>query len=209
MLAIWESVTDLRRIEFIALLVGMITPVLCGTILLTVRQRVKTLIDQSNQSQTFAHHESVQKLETLKQRLESDLVNTQKGLSALRRVTAPRQLTQADGDLLIEKLRGVKAAPVIVSAYSFEEESYDYAEQIAGALRQAGWDVTLNKASMNDFKGVSLGSVNLMRKPLSGLRELAEALATAHVDVHQREIAPDTIAGSLQDGSLLVVVGRK
>jgi hypothetical protein len=209
MLAFWESVTDLRRIEFIALLVGMITPVLCGTILLTVRQRVKTLIDQSNQSQTFAHHESVQKLETLKQHLESDLANTQRGLSALRRVTAPRQLTQADGDLLIEKLRGVKAAPVIVSAYSYEEESYDYAEQIAGALRQAGWNVTLNKASMNDFKGVSLGSVNLMRQPLVGLRELGDALAAAHVDVHQREIVPDTIAGSLQDGSLLVVVGRK
>jgi len=29
------------------------------------------------------------------------------------------------------------------------------------------------------------------------------------VDVRQREIAPDTIAGNLQDGSLLVVVGRK
>ena len=62
---------------------------------------------------------------------------------------------------------------------------------------------------MNDFKGVSLGSVNLMRRPLAGERELKDALAAAHVDVRQRDIAPETIAGSLQDGSLLVVVGRK
>jgi hypothetical protein len=209
MLAFWESVTDLRRIEFIALVVGMIAPVLCGTILLTVRQRVKILLAQSSQSQVFTHHESVQKLESQKQRLETDLVTTQKELSVLRRVTSPRQLTEVDENVMIEKLRRIKAAPVIVAAYSYEEESYAYASQIAGALRQAGWDVTLNKASMNDFKGVSLGSVNLMRQPLSGLRELGEALTEAHVDLHQREIAPDTIAGSLQDGSLLVVVGRK
>jgi hypothetical protein len=209
MLAFWESVSDLRRIELIALLVGMITPVLCGTILLTVRQRVKTLLAQSSQSQAFTHHDSVQRLESQKQRLESDFAVSQKELSTLRRVTAPRQLTEADENLLIEKLRTLKGAPVIVAAYTYEEESYAYAAQIAGALRQAGWEVTLNKASMNDFKGVSLGSVNLMRQRLAGQRELGEALVAAHVDIHQRDIAPDTIAGSLQDGSLLVVVGRK
>ncbi len=209
MLEFWDSVADLRRIEFVALLVGMITPVLCGTLLLTVRQRVKTLLTQSSQSQVFTHHENVEKLESQKQRLESSLASSQKELLTLRRVTSPRQLTEADESVLIEKLRTVKGAPVIVAAYSYEEESHAYAAQIAGALRQAGWDVTFNKASMNDFKGVSLGSVNLMRQPLAGLRELSDALAAAHVDLHQREIDPETIAGSLQDGSLLVVVGRK
>ena len=103
----------------------------------------------------------------------------------------------------------MQASPVIVCAYSFEEESVAYATDIAEALRKAHWEVTLNKASMNDFKGIGLGSVNLTRQPLKGLHELAQAFAAAHIELRQRQIDPESIAGALQDGSLLVVVGRK
>src|SRR5207244_7076293 len=99
--------------------------------------------------------------------------------------------------------------PVVVSALVDDEESYAYATQIAGSLRHAGWTVTLNRASMNDFKGVGLGTVNLMRRPMAGMRELAAALSAARVDARQREIQPDSLAGSLRDGSVWVVVGRK
>ena len=209
MIAFWDSVTDLHRVESVLLLVTMIVPLLGGTVLLSIRHRIKTLQTQSNESQGLSYHDTVQKLETKNRRLESDLEGTQTERAALRRITAPRQITDDQEKILVEKLRGVRAAPVIVAAYTFEEESAAYAAQIASALRNAGWEVTLNKASMNDFKGVSLGTVNLMRRPLSGLHELAEAFTAAHVELHQRDIAPDSVAGSLQDGSLLVVVGRK
>jgi hypothetical protein len=205
----WNSVLDLRRIELILLLLGMITPVLCGSLLLTLRSRVRNLIDQSQQSEGYSHHETTRKLESQKQGLVSELMSARRELNGLQRVTAPRQLSEMDARLLIDQLRGIHAAPVLVAAYNFEEESYGYASQIAAALRQAGWDVRLNKASMNDFKGITVGSVNLMRRPVAGQRELSQALEAAHVDIHQREISPDSIAGSLEDGSLLVVVGRK
>ena len=209
MLAFWDSVADLRQIEFIVIVVAMIIPLVCGTFLLTVRARIKTLQTQSNQSQGFSYQENVKKLETQKRRLEAGLESSGHELSALRRVTAPRQITELQENILLEKLRGVQAAPVTVAAYAFEEESASYAAEIAATLRKAGWEVTLSKASMNDFKGISLGTVNLMRRPISGLHELAEAFTAAHLELHQREIPPDTIAGPLQDGSLLVVVGRK
>jgi hypothetical protein len=209
MSALWDSVADLRRVEFVVLLVMMITPILCGTVLLSIRSRLKTLQTQSSESQGFSYQETTEKLHTKNARLERELESARKELASLRQVTAPRHITESQESIVIEKLHGVKAAPVIVSAYAFEEESAAYGAQIAAALRKAGWEVTLNKASMNDFKGVSLGTVNLMRRPLAGLRELAAALTAAHVDLHQREIAPESVAGSLEDGSLLVVVGRK
>ncbi len=209
MFSFWDSVTDLRRIEFIMILVAMITPLVCGTLLLSVRARMKALQTRSSQSQGFSYQENVKKLETQKRRLEAGLESSGHELTALRRVTAPRQITERQENILLEKLRGVQAAPVTVTAYAFEEESASYAAQIAAALRKAGWEVTLNKASMNDFKGISLGTVNLMRRPITGLHELAEAFTAAQLELHQREILPDSIAGPLQDGSLLVVVGRK
>jgi len=209
MLGLWDSVTELRRIEFIVLLVTMITPVLCGTVILSIRHRIKTLQMQSIQSERLTYEQTVHKLENKTQQLETNLQTNRHDLSSLRQMAAPRQLTAEQQQILLEKLRRVKAAPVIVAAYSFEEESAAYAAQIASVLRQAGWEVTINHASMNDFKGVSLGTVNLMRKPLIGLHELAEAFTAAQLELRQRNIAPDSIAGSLEDGSLLVIVGRK
>jgi hypothetical protein len=209
MFSFWDSVADLRRIEFLLLLVTMIVPLLCGTVLLSIRHRVKTLQTQSSESRGYSFQETTEKLHVKNQRLENDLERARRELASLRDRTAPRQLSPMQEDILLEKLRGVQAAPVIVSAYTEEDESAVYAQQIATALRRAGWNVTFNKSSMNDFKGVCLGTVNLMRKPLAGLHELAEALSAARIDLHQRDIAADSIAGPLQDGSLLVVVGRK
>jgi hypothetical protein len=209
MMTFWNSVMVLRRIEVVALLATMIVPILCGTVLLTVRHRIKTLLNQTSESQGVSYEENVQRLQTKTHELGKELENAREELTALRRMTARRQITESQENILLEKLRSVKASPVIVAAYSFEEESAAYATEIAGVLRKANWDVTLNKASMNDFKGISLGSVNLANRPLTGLHELAQALMAAHVDLHQRDIAPESIAGSLQDGSLLVVVGRK
>jgi len=209
MLTFWNSVTSLRQIEFATLLVAMIVPILCGTILLTVHYRVKTLVNKTTTIQGVSYEENVQRLENTNRALVQELRTAQIELGGLRHVTAPRQITISQENILLEKLRGVNASPVMVAAYAFEDESANYALQIAAALRKAGWEVTMNKASMNDFKGVSLGTVNLTRHPIHGLHELAQAFAEAHVDVHQREIPSDSIAGQLQDGSLLVVVGRK
>lgn len=205
----WNSVAVLRQIEFVALLVTMIVPVLCGTVLLTVHYRVKALVNKTTVLQGSSYEESIQRLSNMNHALSQELQIAQTELGTLRHITAPRQITEFQENVLIEKLRGVTMAPVIVAGYTYEEESVAYAEQIAAALRKAGLDVTLNKASMNDFKGISLGTVNLMRRPINGLHELAQAFSAAHMELHQREISSDSIAGSLQDGSLLVVVGRK
>lgn len=200
---------ELRKCEFIIMLAVMVTPLVGGAMLLTIRQRIKTLQSQSFQSQGMSYQDQVQSLETKNDRLSQDLARARSELTSLRRMTAPRQITESQENILLEQLRGVKASPVIVSAYAFEEESASYAAEIAAALRKAGWQVIVNKASMNDFKGISLGTVNLTRQPLFGLHELAQAFTAAHMDLIQREIVPDTIAGRLQDGCLLIVVGRK
>jgi hypothetical protein len=205
----WESVSDLRRIEFIVILVTMILPIISGTVLLTIRQRIKTIHTQSTRNQGTTYQENVQALQEEKERQGRELANARGELSILRHVTAPRKITEAQEIALIDHLSGVKAAPVIVSAYAFEEESAAYAEQIVLVLRKAGWQASLNKTSMNDFKGISLGTINLTRKPIVGLHELAQAFTAARLELRQRETAPDSIAGQLQDGSLLVVVGRK
>src|SRR5258708_25097019 len=149
MFSFWDSVADLRQFEHVFLLIIMIVPILCGTVVLSIRHRIKTLLTQSNESQGYTYSEHIQKLESRNRLWEKDLASTRKDLSNLRGLTAPRQLSAMQEDILLEKLRGIKAAPVIVSAYSFEEESAAYAQQIAAALRNAGWDVTYNKSSMN------------------------------------------------------------
>jgi len=209
MMALWDSVTDLRQVEWVAVLVIMIAPLVGGTILLTARYRIKVLLNQAKASADYSQSENVKQLQDEIRHLDSELVNTRRELAALRQATAPRALSEAEERQIVAQLQGVKASPVIVCAYAMEDESYRYASQIAGALRQAGWEVTLNKASMNDFKGVTLGAVNLMQRPLLGQGELSNALRAAHVDLHPREVPQDSIAGPLQDGALLVVVGRK
>jgi hypothetical protein len=209
MLMFWNSVTVLRRIEFITLVVMMAAPILCGTVLLSVRYRIKSLLNQTNVSQGLTYEENVQRLETSNHELRRDLEKATRELSGLRDLTAPRLITESQQNLIIDKLRGVPSAPVLVSAYAFEAESAAYAAAITAVLRKAGWQATMNKSSMNDFKGVSLGAVNAMNRTISGEHELAQAFAAARIEVHQRQIAPDSIAGQLQDGSLLVVVGRK
>jgi len=42
-------------------------------------------------------------------------------LTILRQVTDPGRSTSVQKDILLEKLHGVSAAPVIVAAYAFEE----------------------------------------------------------------------------------------
>jgi len=207
--AFWDSVAALRRTEFITVIAMMVFPLLSGTLLLTLRHRIKTLLNQTTQIQGAFFHDSVERLVEKNRTLSHHLGTAGQELTILRQVTASRQITSAQEDILLEKLRGVNAAPVIVTAYAFEDESASYAEQIAFVLRKAGWRVMMNKSSMNDFKGISLGKIALMHQPLSGLHELAQAFTEARFDLRQRDIHPDTIAGQLQDGCLLVVVGRK
>jgi hypothetical protein len=205
----WESVAALRRIEFITLVATMIFPVLSGTVLIGIRHRIKTLQAQSAHTEGSFHEDHVLRLENKNSDLVDDLERARRELAVLRRQTAPRQISPIQEDILLEKLRPVKAAPVIVAAYAFEEESASYAAEIAVVLRKAHWDVTFNKASMNDFKGISLGKINLMNQPVPGLRELLDAFTEARLDLRPHEIPPDSIAGQLQDGSLIVVVGRR
>jgi hypothetical protein len=205
----WESVAALRRAEFITLIVTLVLPLLSGTILLTLRHRIKTLLDQTTQIQGAFYHDSVERLVEKNDALSHRLGTAGTELTTLRQVTAPREITSVQEDILLEKLRGASAAPVIVAAYAFEDESASYAAEIAAVLRKAGWNVSVNKSSMNDFKGISLGKIALMHQPLSGLHELAQAFTEARLDLRQRDIHPDTIAGQLEDGRLLVVVGRK
>jgi len=205
----WESIAALRRAEFITVIATMALPLLSGTLLLTLRHRIKTLLNQTTQIQGAFFHDSVERLVEKNRALSHHLGTAGQELTILRQVTASRQITSVQKDILLEKLHGVSAAPVIVAAYAFEDESASYAAEIAAVLRKAGWSATLNKSSMNDFKGLSLGRINLMHQPLAGLHELAQAFTEAHLDLRQRDIHPDTIAGTLQDGCLLIVVGRK
>jgi hypothetical protein len=207
--AFWQSVAALRRVEFITLIVTMVVPVFSGTVFLTLRQRIRTLQSQSTANQSAFYDDNVERLKYRNRVLGEELSRAQKELTALRPLAVGRQITPLQQDILLEKLRGVHAAPVIVAAYAFEEESASYAAQIAAVLRNANWDVTLNKASMNDFKGISLGKIDLTHQPVPGLRELAQAFSEARLDLREHDIQSDTIAGALQDGSLLIVVGRK
>ena len=192
-----------------ALLVAMIVPVVCGSILLTVHYRVKALVNKTTVIQGSSYEETLQRQENINRTLNQELQIAQAQLSTLRHVTAPRRLTEDQAQLLVGQLRGIKGSPVIVSAYAFEEESATYATQIAGALRNAGWEVTFNKASMNDFKGIRLATITQSPHPLQGQRELAQAFDAADLEVRQHQVAPDSIAGDLANGSLLIVVGRK
>ena len=207
--ALWESVAALRRVEFVTLLITLIVPLLSGTVLLTLRQSIKTLQSDSSQNQISFYEERVGRLERQNHTFALELQQARGHINTLQTAVAPRQISPYQTDLLLDRLRGVKAAPVLVAAYAFEEESALYAADIAAVLRKAHWDVSLNKASMNDFKGISLTKIDLMHQPVAGLRELSDALTEAKIDVRPREIKPDSIAGSLQDGTLLIVVGRK
>ncbi len=207
--AAWESVAALRRVEFVVLLVTIVVPVLSSSMVLTLRHRIKILQSRSSQTQGVFHQGEVSRLEDRSESLSDQLSQARRELAVLRQMTAPRQLSHYQEDLLLERLRGIKTSPVVVTAYAFEEESAVYAKQIAAVLRKANWEVTLNKASMNDFKGVAVSKIALMHQTVPGLRELTQAMTEAKLDIHPHDIHPDTIAGEVPDGTLLVVVGRR
>ncbi len=208
-MAFWDNVLALRKIEFFTTLVMIVVPLLGGAVLLTLRHRIRFIQTETTETQGFSYQQTVEHLHSKTQTLDKELRHAKSQIGSLERITAPRQLSEAQQKQIVVQLRGVKASPVIVAAYAFEEESANYAGEIAGVLRKSGWDVSVKRASMNDFKGVSLGIVNLTQRPILGLRELAQAFEAAHVELHQRQISADSIAGQLDDGSILVVVGRK
>jgi hypothetical protein len=205
----WDSVAALRKIEVLMILLSVGVPFFCGTVLFTVRHRIHHLLTRASETRGLSYQDNVERLENTNRLLSQDLKTAQGELSSLHRVLAPREISPAQEAVLLEKLSGVPGAPVILCSYALNEESAAYAEQLAGVLRKAGWSASLNRGSMNDFQGMTVGAVNLSGQKLPGSHELAQALLAASLDLRQVEVRPNSIAGRLEDGSLLVVVGRK
>ncbi len=131
----------------------------------------------------------------------------QLSLESIKARTAPRRLALEQADSLGAALSKHNPAAAIVACRLMDGESCDYAEDIAVALRRAGWTVPqVVKTSLNDFNDIRVYNAGSDQHP--GYQELLEAFATARVSHHSGPIAEDSV-GSFQRGVLYVVIGRK
>ena len=60
----WDSILVLRKWEFVVTLIVMITPVVGSAFLLTVRHRIKTLQNQTSESQGFSFGQQIENVES-------------------------------------------------------------------------------------------------------------------------------------------------
>lgn len=185
------------------------SPILFGSMLFTLRHRIRTLETHKNLNEALTYEEEVGQLRNAKHELTHELENMKSEMSDLKVIASPRELTEAEEKIILATLSDVKPTTVVISAYAFDDESAGYATQIGAVLRKAHWEVYFNKASMNEFKGITVTSFKKPFQELPGQRELAKAFLAAGLRLRQIRVRPDSIAGPLQDGAILIVVGSK
>jgi hypothetical protein len=83
----------------------------------------------------------------------------------------------------------------------------DFADQLAGIFRAAGWLIGgIGGSSLNDFPGVTVAtSLSLMQTA----DHLCDALTQAGIHCGGADLAPNSLGGPIEPGSILIIVGRK
>ena len=122
----------------------------------------------------------------------------------------PRRMSAPQRAQLVELVRQRPARIGFVSRM-MDGESADFADDLAGAFRQAGWTVAPTlRTSLNDFPGyVVLFAVGNE----AGLEETARFVRTtlnqAGIDCRFERIDAGSIGGQREDNTVYITVGRK
>lgn len=122
---------------------------------------------------------------------------------------APRSLDKEKRTALVKALSADPHHRVVIASLMVDPESANYGDLLEGVLKEANWDVTHVKDSLNDFKGISLFCVTTYERPLPGYQTLLLAIQGAGMNLQTVPVCPKSIGADLPEGTLLILVGRK
>lgn len=142
------------------------------------------------------------------QQLRSELEKSKQEIDSLRKKTGPWKLSQEQKVEFIRNLSQGSGHPTIVASRMMDGDSYDYAEDIASALKEANWAVGLvNKSSVNNHDGIVVFP-NFEDQTLPSFKLLINSLNSAGIKFTVAEISKKSIAKILPD-TTYIVVGRR
>lgn len=128
-------------------------------------------------------------------------------VETLRTTAVPRSLTPEQEKQLVRTLSKVVGVPVVIVSRMSDGESMDYGNQFGECIQKAGWEVSFNKLSLNDFKGVWVGYIGTNSEPTT-LTALVTSLTEIGVPLTNVTVRADSIGGQL-NGRIGLIVGRK
>jgi hypothetical protein len=109
---------------------------------------------------------------------------------------------------LLDRLRHVRGKIGFMSRL-MDGESGDYAAQLAGKFKEAGWEIApMLRHSLNDLPGfVTLAGTSPKLASIGDT--VANALNDVGIDCHPEFIDPHSVGGGAEPDTLYVVIGRK
>jgi hypothetical protein len=137
-------------------------------------------------------------------RREVKITALQKDFDAVK----PRHLSPNKKNKLMEKISKQKAKIGFVSRL-MDGESSDFADELAMAFKEAGWNVVDSlRTSLNDFPGFL--SIFVTGENLNSVATfVCQAFKEIGIDCHPEHIEEGSIGGSRQPDTVYIVVGRK
>lgn len=194
----WTNAETLNRGVYWLTVATIASPFIFGLAMLLLQSRAKALEDQR-----------LEALQNANTSLARDLDASKHQVAELERRTAPWHLSERQREQILAALGKTPSSPALVICRLMDGESCDLAGDLVAVLKSAGWEVTGPGAnSLNSFFGIDVFS-NSSSGPLPGADRLFSALKAAGLPCRSEVIAANSIGGSVPEGTICVIVGRR
>lgn len=124
----------------------------------------------------------------------------------------PWQLSAAQQKKLMEELRSFSAGKIAFAHRLMDAEGRDFAEQLAGIFKSAGWSIGgIGGSSLNDLLGrvtVAIDAASSSADFLKTADRLCDALTRTGIPCGG-DMIPHSLGGPVEPGAILIVIGRK
>jgi hypothetical protein len=96
---------------------------------------------------------------------------------------------------------------VVVISKMLDGESSEYADQIAAAIQKAGWEVSRNRSSLHNFRGLTAAMIG-ENSSKEDVAAVVGPLMAAQIPFQPQALNSNQVSGVL-NGKVAIVVGRK
>jgi hypothetical protein len=139
--------------------------------------------------------------------LRSELIETSKKARELEEKTAPRHITEEQCSIIVNHLSKSQPFPVVVISKMLDGERSEYADQIAAAIQKAGWEVSRNRSSLHNFRGLTAAMIG-ENSSKEDVAAVVGPLMAAQIPFQPQALNSNQVSGVL-NGKVAIVVGRK
>jgi hypothetical protein len=195
----WDELSNWMQV--VAAIVGAITFLaLIATVWVTLK---------ANTEKDAKAREQQERIQQISLKVEEEArkrAEAERALLELQERLAPRKLTENEIASLV-KVLSKQPNGVFISCKLLDQESCGFAEILASVFRRSGWEVIVNKTSLNSFSGFTVFA-NTAAETLLGLDAILLAFKEARIS-HRTNRLPEGSIGQFPGETLFIVVGTK